>query len=624
MTFISSIFPVMRLLVRAALGLTTLCLCAPAWSQGDLSSGRFDSKNSEKVFRYAINVAETGFDPAQISDLYSRAVAASIFETLYTWDWLANPPKPIPSLADGEGVASADFKTFTFKLKKGVVFQDHPVFGGKPRELTAQDFVYSFKRHYDPKFKSYALSSLENYKVLGLDAVRQAAVKGKTSFGYDTPVEGIQALDKYTIQFKLSESAPRFMETFTDPSLFGVVAREVIEKFPGKEMENPVGSGPYKLAAWRRASKIVLEKNPTYRERYFDGTPSEGDANAQAIYERLKGKKIPINDRVEISILTEEQPRWLAFLNNEHDFLERLPNSFAPIAIPNNQLANNLAKQGMKMFRTPLTDMTVTFYNMEDPVVGGYSPDKVALRRAIGLAIDVDAEIKLARRGQAIKAHLLQPPGTFGYDPEVRTVMNEFSPAKAKALLDLYGYKDRNGDGFRELPDGSPLIVSCLAQTDATSRELDELFKKQVEAVGIKMNFIPAKWPDNLKKARAGNLQMWRLGYSATGTDPDDFVQAAYGPAKGENNLSRFSKPEYDALYLKQHALPDGQERLETIREAYRMLIAYAPIKIHTHRIATDMMQSWALNYRRHPFMREFFMFVEIDTAARVKALGDK
>jgi ABC-type transport system substrate-binding protein len=594
-----------------------------ASAQGSYAQGRFDSKNSEKVFRYAFEVAETGFDPAQISDLYSRIVASSIFETLFTWDWLADPPKVVPNLAEGPMTPSNDFKTFTVKIKKGVLFQDNPAFGGKPREATADDFVYSLKRHFDPKYKSYGLSALEQFKLVGMAALRDKAIKEKKPFEYDQVVEGVKALDRYTIQFNLKESAPRFAETFTDASLFGFMAREVVEKYPDSTMENPVGTGPYRLAAWRRASKIVLEKNPTYRERYFDGNPSATDTNAQEILQRLKGKRLPMNDRVEISILTEDQPRWLAFLNNEHDFLERLPNSFAPVAIPNNVLANNLAKQGIKMYRTPLTDMTISFFNMEDPVVGGYTDEKVALRRAISLAIDVDAEIKLARRGQAIKANILQPPGTYGFDRTMRTIMNEHSPAKAKALLDLYGYVDRDGDGFRDMPDGSKLVISCLTQTDARTRELDELMQKQVAAVGIKINFVPAKWPDNLKKARAGNLQMWRLGYSAGGTDPDDFVMQAYGPAKGENNLSRFDRPEYNALYEKQHALPDGPERLKTILDAHKMIIAYAPIKTHTHRVATDMMHPWARNYRRHPFLREFFMFVEVDPQARVKALGD-
>ncbi len=589
-----------------------------------VANGRFDSKLSEKVVRYAFPVAETGFDPAQISDLYSRTIVAGIMESLFTWDYLAAPAKIVPNISDGLGETSSDFRTFTVKIKKGIFFADDAAFNGKKRELTADDIVYSFKRHYDPKLKSYAINTLQSTNLLGLNELRAAAIKNKTPFPYDTPVEGIKTLDRYTVQFKTRDPAPRFLENFSDPSLYGTMAREVVEKYGDKIMEHPVGTGPYRLSAWRRASKIVLERNPDYREVLFDGNPAADDTVGQEILARIKGKRIPLNDRIEISILNEEQPRWLAFLNTEHDLLQGIPGIFSPIAIPNNQLAPNLKKQGIKLLRTPLSDVTMSFFNMENPIVGGYTADKVALRRAIALAIDVDAEIRLVRRGQAIPANILQPPGTTGFDPLFRSEMGEFSRPKAMALLDMFGYVDKNGDGWRDLPDGSPLVLRCLTQTDQASRQLDELFKKNINAIGIKIEFEPAKWPDNLKKARAGNLQMWRLGFSATAPDPDTFIMQGYGPAKGENNLSRFQKAEYDALYDKQKMLPDGAERNAVMMDAHRMLIAYMPYKIHTHRIAPDLMQPWTYNYKRHPFMRDIFKFIEVDTAARVSAIGER
>ncbi len=589
-----------------------------------VANGRFDSKLSEKVIRYAFPVAETGFDPAQISDLYSRTVVAGIMESLFSWDFLAAPAQIVPNVAENLGDISSDFKTFTVKVKKGIYFANHAAFGGKKRELTADDFVYSFKRHYDPKLKSYAINTLLTSNLLGLNELRAAAIKNKAPFAYDTAVEGVKALDRYTIQFKTRDAVPRFLENFSDPSLFGAVAREVVEKFGDKIMENPVGTGPYRLTAWRRASKIVLERNPDYREVLFDAKPAADDVVGNEILARIKGKRIPLNDRIEISILNEEQPRWLAYLNSEHDFLQGIPNSFSAQAIPNNQLAPNLKKAGIKLLRTPLSDITMSFFNIENPIVGGYTPDKVALRRAIALAIDVDAEIRLVRRGQAIPANILQPPGTTGFDPLFRSEMSEFSRPKAMALLDLFGYVDKDGDGWRDLPDGSPLILRCLSQSDQASRQLDELFKKNINAVGLKIEFEPAKWPDNLKKARAGNLQMWRLGFSATGPDPDSYIMQGYGPAKGENNLSRFSRPEYDALYEKQRTLPDGPDRNAVMMEAHRILIAYMPYKVHTHRIAPDLMHPWTYNYKRHPFMRDIYKFLEVDTAARVKALGEQ
>jgi ABC-type transport system substrate-binding protein len=362
---------------------------------------------------------------------------------------------------------------------------------------------------------------------------------------------------------------------------------------------------------------MVLERSPSYREVLFDGQPAADDKLAQEILARNKGKRLPLVDRVEISVIEEQQPRWLAFLNAEHDFIERLPNDFANIAIPNNQLAPNLVKRGIKMERTPLPDITITYFNIEDPIVGGYTPDRVALRRAISLAYNTEEEIRLARRNQAIPAHAPIAPMTTGYDPKFRSEMSEFSRARAKALLDMFGYVDKNGDGWRDMPDGSPLLLRYATQPDQNSRQLNELWKKNMDAVGLRMEFQIAKWPDQLKQARAGKLQMWGLGFSATSPDPDTFIQLLYGPAKGEGNFSRFDKADFNALYEKQKSLPDGPERLELIDQAKKIMVAYMPYKAGAHRIATDLMHPWVYGFMRHPFQREFFKFVDVDTAKR-------
>ena len=584
--------------------------------------GTFEAPLSDKVLRYAFPVAETGFDPAQISDLYSRTVVAGILEAIFSWDYLASPAKLIPNLAEALPEVSADFKTFTVKLKKGIYFQDDAAFGGKRRELTADDVVFSFKRHYDPKLKSYAINTLEISNVIGMNELRAASIKNKIAFNYDTAVEGVKALDRYTVQWRTNKPVPRFAENFTDPSLFGIVAREVTTKYGDSIMEHPVGTGPYMLGPWRRASKIVMLRNPTYREVFFNAEPAANDERGQQMLARLKGKRIPLNDRVEISILNEEQPRWLAFLNAEHDMIQGVPGSFAPVAIPNNKLAPNLAKRGIQLIRTPQSDITMSYFNIEDPIVGGYTPDKIALRRAIALSINVEEEIRLIRRGQAIAANQMQPPETTGFDPKLRTEMSEFSRERANALLDMFGYVDKNGDGWRDMPDGTPLVLNCLTQSDQVSRQLDEMFKKHLNAVGIQIKYSPAKWPDNLKKARAGKLQMWRLGFSATSPDPDSFVLQGYGPAKGENNLSRFDLPAYNALYEKQLGLADGPERNAVIAQTRDIMIAYMPYKVHTHRVTSDLMQPWVSNYKRHPFMREIYKFIEVDGGKRVAEVG--
>ena len=127
---------------------------------------------------------------------------------------------------------------------------------------------------------------------------------------------------------------------------------------------------------------------------YYDEHPPAGDARREAIAAKLKGRRMPLVDRVEIAVIEEPQPRWLSFLSDEQDVVERIPDQFCEQAIPNGQLAPHLAKRGIQMVRYQRNDVSVSYFAMENPVVGGYTPDKVALRRAISLAVDVEREIR--------------------------------------------------------------------------------------------------------------------------------------------------------------------------------------------------------------------------------------
>jgi ABC-type transport system substrate-binding protein len=593
---------------------TSLCLALvaahPCGAQGQAPA----PATTEKVFRYAFPIAETGFDPAQLSDLYSRIVTANIFDALYGYDYLARPAKIVPVLADGQPEVSADFRTWTVRLRKGIRFADDPAFKGRPREVTAQDVVYTYKRIFDPVNKSPNLSTLLEEKILGTEDLNKRAVaSGK--FSYDEEIEGIRALDRYTVQFKVAEPRPRFIYNLADPGIVGIVAREVVEAYGQAIMEHPVGTGPFMLKDWRRASLITLVRNPNFREEYYQADPAPGDAQAQAIYARMKGRRLPMVDRVEVSIIEEPQPRWLAFLNNEHEFVERLPYAYANQVLPNNKLAPNLAKRGIQMERVPLSDVTFAYFNMQDPVVGGYTPEKVALRRAMGLAYEAAAEVRGPRRGQAIVAQGPVMPLTQTYDPAWRSENGTFDRARAVALLDMFGYKDRDGDGWRELPDGSPLAIDYYTLSTAEYRELDEIFKKSMDAIGVKVILRIGKWPDHLKSARAGKLQMWALGLSASTPDSGGVLERGYSKSWGQGNLSRFKNDRFDELYQKQNLMPDGPDRDAVIREAVRVMVAYMPYRWRTHRIGIDLTQPWVVGYKRHPFAREFWRYVDIDTS---------
>src|SRR5919198_2745050 len=236
--------------------------------------------SAEKALRYAFNVAETGFDPVQVNDLYSSTVIAHIFDPPYVLEYLARPYKVKPNTAAAMPEVSADGKVWTIRIRPGIYFADDPVFKGKRRELTAQDYVYSLKRHWDPKNKSQQLYLVDG-RVVGMDALRKAALAGG-KFDYDREVEGLKVIDRYTYRVTFIDPNPNFVYSLgSNCNLTCAVAREVIEGYPDRTMEHPVGTNAYRLKEWRRSSRIVLERNPSFREERYDETAPADDPEAQ-------------------------------------------------------------------------------------------------------------------------------------------------------------------------------------------------------------------------------------------------------------------------------------------------------------------------------------------------------
>ena len=573
-----------------------------------------------KVLRLAFTRAETSMDPARIVDLYSRNITAHIFEAPLTYDHLARPFKLKLLTAAAMPEHSDDFRVWTLKIKPGIYYTDDPAFKGKRRELVAADYVYQFKRVVDPANKSPVAAGILDSKFVGLAALRDEAIKTNTPFDYDKPIAGLSAPERYTLRVELEEPRPQFAETFASSDLLGGVAREVVDYYGDQIDAHPVGTGPFKLKSWRRSSEIVLERNPQYRERTYEAEPAPDDAPGQAILARLKGKRLPMIDEVRVAIIEQSQPMWLSFLNAEVDALAtnagRVPPDFLSLAMPGGKLAPYLGKRGIQGIRNLNSDSGLAYFNMEDPVVGGYAAERVALRRAISLAYDTEVEIKHIRRG-GIHAQSPVVPHTVGYDPKFKSEMGDYDPPRARALLDLYGYVDRDGDGWRDLPDGRPLILEMASQPDDLSRKFDELWKKNLNAVGIRIVFTQAQWPENLKAARAGKLQFWLLGRSAAGSDGQSALSELYSRQVGSQNLARFRNAEFDRIYERMQVIPNGAEREALFAKAKEIAVAYMPYKHTAHRMEADMLHGWVYGYRRPLFWLEWWHMVDIDNSKR-------
>ena len=544
-----------------------------------------------KVLRVALPIAETGFDPAAVNDLYSQYVNRAMFDTLYVYDLLARPYKLVPSVAAGLPVISPDGRAWTIKVRPGIYFADDPAFKGKKRELTAADFVYSWKRILDPRTRSPAFAVFDG-KLSGIAALIAAAQKPGARFDYDAPIEGLQAVDRYTIRLKFDQPEYSLLSDLTTINT-AAMAREVVEAYgdsSGWVMANPVGSGPYRLKEWRRGQRIILEANPAFRDQTY---PESADPADKAL---------------------------LAFQGGDLDYLQ-IPNELIwNVLNPDQKLKPELAKRGILVGTGIQPAVVYTYFNMEDPVVGGLTNDRIALRRAISMAYNVDEAIRIARQGQAEPSTQPLPPNVEGHDPNFRNYVR-YDVAGAKALLDKFGYVDRDGDGWRDLPDGKPLILSLASPPSSSDRLYDELWQKSLAAVGLKVEFIKQKWPDLLKMGRAGKLQMWTLANTSSTPDGVGFFDLLYGPNAGSQNLARFRLPEFDTLFARARVMPEGPERLKMFHRLSELVTAYAPWQLSVYRRETILVQPWLQGYKYNTFYVHPWQYYDIDLARR-KANG--
>ena len=558
-----------------------------------------------KVLKISFPVGETGFDPVKTSDLYSSTVNDSIFDKLLTYDYLANPPKLVAGLASAMPTIENDGKVYTIKLRQGVYFSPDAKFNGKKREVTAQDVVYTIMRHMDEKNRPLWRFLIDG-KIIGLDELA-AEAKKSGKFNYDAKVEGLEVVDKYTLKIKLKVTDYNFGFVLAHTP-FGIVAREVIEGYEDT-MAHPVGTGPYVLAVWQRRAKMILEKNPNYRDVMWDFAAGTDPLDAE-IVKSMKGKKVPQIDRVEISVIEEEQARWLAFKNKELDWVN-LPGNFAPTALPGGKLAADLVAQGISFQPGLDPEITYTYFNMKDPIWGGYTVDRVALRRAVAMAYNVKEEIDIIRKGQAVHAQYIVPSGVAGHNPAHVSAI-QYDPVTANKLLDKFNYK-KGADGFRTTPDGKPLVFKLNSEPSSISREFDELWKKNLDAIGIKFEAEKEKFADAIQREKKCQLTARGAAWIADYPDGDNFMMLLYGPNIGESNNGCYDSPAYNKLYKQTTMMPDGPERTAIYAQMHKQFEADTPWLLSTTRKRNQLIYPWVKGFKKHAILHADWVFVDLE-----------
>jgi ABC-type transport system substrate-binding protein len=549
--------------------------------------------------------AESGFDPCTGHDYYSGSVIESIFDRLVTYDYLARPAKLVPLAAESLPEVTNDGKTYTFRIRRGIHFTPDPAFKGRKRELTAADFAYSIKRLMDPRLRS-VWKFLVDGKIVGLDEVaKRAASSGK--FDYDAPVAGFEFPDRYTLRIRLTATDYNFAHVLAMATV-GAVAREVVEHYGDDIAAHPVGTGPYKLARWVRSSKIFLDANPDYRGFVWDFKGS--DPEDAAIMEGMQGKRMPQIGRIEISIMEEDQSRWLAFQQDQLDVMN-MEGPLAPRALDGGKLKPELAARGIRLSRIVDPEILYTYFNLQDPVVGGMSREKIALRRAMAMAFNAEEDAQVILNGQALALQYFIPQGVVGHDPSYRS-SNAYDPALANRLLDRFGYR-RDADGWRRQPSGEPLLIRYATRPDTLGRQREELWQRSLKAIGIRMEAQRMPFAELLKDEKQCKLMMRTAAWVADYPDGDNFVQLLYGPNTGQSNNGCVRLPEFDRIYEQARMLPDSPERNRLYRQLARVMEVNGLWVLDIGRYHNMLTQPRVSGFKKHPILHVEWMYFDIE-----------
>ena len=335
----------------------------------------------------------------------------------------------------------------------------------------------------------------------------------------------------------------------------------------------------------------------------------------------MRGKTLPQIGRIEISIIEESQPEILAFTQGDLDLIA-LGGDDTKRVLENGKLRPDLARRGVRHVRFGAPSLTFTYFNLDDPVVGGYTTQQIALRRAIGMGFDVDEMIRVLFAGNALAANQLLPPGVSGHDPSLPP-KSIYDPAGARALLDRFGFKDRDGDGYREMPDGKALVVSRGTLPESWYREADTLWKKNMDAIGIRMQVQQQTFAELLNLSRTGKLPMFNLGYRSLEPSGYQILQTLWGKSPRDTNPSQFRQADYDAAYEQFLRTPAGPARIALARKMSDLSQAYMPMILHTYGVGNVLHYPWVHGYWPSAFGYSW-KYLDVDVALRSKASAPK
>lgn len=526
-----------------------------------------ESGHPIKVYRHAMDGTPGSFDPAQAASIYANFVVVNLYDTLYRYKYLARPYQLQPNLAASLPEVSDDGLTVTIPIKKGVHFINDDAFeSGAGRELKARDFVYSIKRHFDPNTRAQGAWLWQN-RIVGLDEWKQAGSD------YDVEVEGLRALDDYTIQLTLTKPFPQLKHTFTT-GYSAIVAREAVEKYGQMLASHPVGSGPF-MQVSRNNVRTVLAKNPDFRKEPFDLAEEGFDpaTQAQLGIQHLKGKSPPFVDQLVIEFIKEPAARWNALVAGEVDFIKTPVGQFDRVLKQRSPPELNPELSDSYHFEAdPEAGFVYTNFNMADERIG-YHPDPEQNRRNRALRCAMVKSFDWKKSNETFFYNIgkvfpgVIPPMVPEFDANADTSYIERDLEGARGLLAANGW---NGETLPTLEYGFPNSVS--------ERQAFEQFRNFMMDAGFPSEKIQpmifATYSDYQRAYSQRKITLINSSWTMDYPDTENLVQLYYGPnAAPGSNSANYNNPHYDRLYESASAMTESAERSRIYHEMNQLLM---------------------------------------------------
>jgi oligopeptide transport system substrate-binding protein len=571
-----------------------------------------EEQKGKKIFNYVRTSAHRSLDPVKQFDEASSELISNIYDTLLNYSYLKRPYELVPGLVESMPEKQADGVTYIFKLRKGVMFNDDACFPeGKGRELNADDVIYSLKRFADSNTNALSYPLMQGF-VVGMDEFREETKKaGKATDYSKLEISGILKIDSHSFSVKLTKPNPLAMFPFA-MSQTSIVPREAVEKY-GEEFErHPVGSGPFFIKELSRRGEMVLAKNPRYWETY----PTEGEeTDAAAGLLADAGKPLPFIDEVRLPLIEEAQPAILSFQKGELDMVGIDKDNFSKFMKAENGQIVLLPewKDKISMYAIPGMSMENFKFNMKDPLVGGDTPQKKALRQAIAYALNVQGYVDLMMNGRALVLKTIVPHPIKGSEWSQPADYYTQNKEMAKQKLAEAGYPEGQG-----LPE---LVFEYRAATTQT-RQQWEFVRNELASVGIKATANFQTFSAWLQKTELGNYQISGAGWMADYPDAENFYQLLYGPnvPPGPNDGS-YNNAEYNKLYEEIRFMEDGPDRYAKMARMNEIVKDELPVILLYNSMRVGLVSPWMKNLKRNNMYNPPLKYVDVDLQRKAKGI---